>query len=369
MKVPFLDLQRQHQPMEEELRNSLLAVLADSQFIMGPNVKKIEEEMAQWLGCRHAIACASGTDALLLALMALNIGPGDEVITTPFTFFATAGCIVRCGATPVFVDIDESFNIDTTQIKNAITAKTKAIIPVHLYGRSCDMTAINQAIADTEIQVIEDCAQAIGAQWQGQKVGAIGAMGCISFFPSKNLGGIGDGGMVTTNNDDTAEFLRTLRVHGAKPKYFHRFVGINSRLDEFQAAAIRVKLPWLNGWNTRRREIAAQYDEGFKNLPVTTPIVAADLSSNIYHQYVLLTERRDELLDHLQKNGVAAGVYYPISLHLQECFSNLGYKKGDMPVAERYQETIFSLPIFPEMTTTEINYVIATVQSFFDNNR
>lgn len=363
MTVPFIDLSRQHAALEPDLSRALAAAVAGGHYILGPNVKELETEVAAYLGCRHAIGCASGSDALLLALLALDLKPGDEVVTTPFSFFATAGCIARAGARIVFADIDDSFNLDPERFAAAVTPRTRAVIPVHLYGRAADMDAIHRIADPNGIAVIEDCAQSIGAAWRGRKLGSLGKAGCISFFPTKNLGGLGDGGMVVTNDDALAGTVRLLRVHGAKPKYYHRLVGMNSRLDELQAAALRVKLPRLDGWNARRRQIAARYDAAFAALPLqVAPAVPAE--ENIYHQYPLLTDRRDDLLAHLKARGIEAGVYYPLGLHLQECFRELGHAAGDMPRTEAAQARVLSIPIFPEMTDAEIDETVGAVRAF-----
>lgn len=363
MAVPFIDLKRQYATIQADLDRAILAAVADTHYIMGPNVRLLEEELAAYLGVPHAIGCASGSDALLLALLALDLKPGDEVITTPFTFFATAGCIVRAGAKPVFADIDASFNIDPAAVEAAITPRTRAIIPVHLYGRAADMGRLTAIARTRGLALVEDCAQAIGAAWDGKKLGSFGAAGCISFFPTKNLGALGDGGMVVTGDAKFADTLRLLRVHGAKPKYYHKLVGMNSRLDELQAAALRVKLTRLDGWNARRIELAALYDGKLAGLPVERPAPprAGDF---IYHQYTILCDRRDDLLAHLKGRGIEAGVYYPLSLHLQECFADLGYRRGDMPRSEAAERRALSLPLFPEMTPAEMDEVAGAVRDF-----
>ncbi len=363
MAVPFLDLKRQYASLKPELDAALLSAAASTHYIMGPNVAALEREVASYLGARHAIGCASGSDALLLALLALDLKPGDEVITTPFSFFATVGCIVRAGAKPVFADIDATWNLDPEKVAAAITPRTRAIIPVHLYGRAADMGRLLDLAAPRGIAIVEDGAQSIGAEWGGRKLGAFGFAGCISFFPTKNLGALGDAGMIVTNDDRAAETMRLLRLHGAKPKYYHRLVGMNSRLDELQAACLRVKLPRLDGWNRRRVEIGARYDALLAGLPVTRPAPPKG-GDFIYHQYTIATDRRDDLLAHLKGRGIEAGVYYPLSLHLQECFRELGHRPGDFPVSERAQATVLSLPIFPEMTDAEIAEVAEGVRSF-----
>lgn len=365
MRVPFLDLSRHHAPILTEMETAMQDVLRSGHFIMGPNVKSFESEISQSLGVKHAIGCGSGTDALLLSLMAMKIGPGDEVITTPFTFFATVGCIVRVGARPVFVDIDSTYNLDLEKLKEAITPLTRAIIPVHLYGRMCDMERLQQVIGNRPISVIEDCAQSIGARQNGKSSGAWGDTGCISFFPTKNLGAIGDGGMIITDRDDLADDLRMLRVHGAKPKYFHRFVGLNSRLDELHAAVLRIKQRHLATWNEARFRIATLYDQALKGLDLVLP-AAAPTGMNIYHQYPILAPRRDELHSFLKSAEIEAGIYYPLGLHLQECFASLGYQRGDMPFTEYCESRILSLPIFPEMTEEEVEFVAGTIRRFYE---
>ena len=348
MKVPFLDLKKQLEPIEKEIISKVEEVIRSGKFIMGDEVKFFEEEISEYLGVKHAIACASGTDALLLSLMSAGVGFGDEVITTPFTFFATAGAISRLGAKPVFVDIDEkTFNIDVSKIEEKITSRTKAIIPVHIFGQSCEMDELMAIAERNKLFIIEDSCQAIGSEYKGKKVGTIGNTGCFSFFPTKNLGGYGDGGIVVTNDDDLASYLRKARLHGSSKKYHHDFVGINSRLDALQAAVLRIKLKYLDEWNSGRIKVASEYSSALKDLFVV-PFVASDVK-HIFHQYALLSDNRDEVLAKLKENNVAAGVYYPVPLHLQECFKELGYVKGDFPVCEKVCSEIFSLPIYPEV--------------------
>ncbi|MFP4524525.1 MAG: DegT/DnrJ/EryC1/StrS family aminotransferase [Candidatus Woesearchaeota archaeon] len=350
-RIPFLDLQAQLKPIREKVLSAMTRVMDSGRYVMGPEVELFEEEVASYLGVKHAIGVASGSDALLLSLMALDVGPGDEVITSPFTFFATAGSIVRLGATPVFVDIDEqTYNLDPELVEKAITSKTKAIMPVHIFGQPCDMSRITAVAERHGLKVVEDACQAIGAEWKGKKAGTIGDLGCFSFFPTKNLGGMGDGGLVVTNNDAYAGYLRKARLHGAEKKYHHQFVGINSRLDALQAAVLRVKLKYLDGWNDGRKKVAEAYDEAFKGRFVTPVVV--DGARHVYHQYALLakdTSEREEVMARLKEAGVASGIYYPVPLHLQECFSELGYEKGSLPVAEDVSTRVFSLPIYPEV--------------------
>ncbi len=347
--IPFIDLKRLHEPIKNELMLAIKRVVDSGNFILGPEVASFEKEIARYLGVKHAIGVASGSDALLLSLMALGIKEGDEVITTPFTFFATAGAIMRLGATPVFVDVDErTFNINPSLIESAITSKTKAILPVHIFGQPSNMSEIMMIAKKHDLFVVEDACQAIGAEWKGRKVGSIGDLGCFSFFPTKNLGGFGDGGLVVTNNDEFADYLRKARVHGAKKKYEHQFIGINSRLDALQAAVLRVKLKYLNYWNAERIKIAQEFNDLLRERFITPFVLKG--AKHVYHQYALLVkEGRDEVLVSLRKKGVMAGVYYPKPLHLQESFLSLGYKKGDLPVAEEISKKILSIPLYPEV--------------------
>lgn len=362
MQVPLLDLKRQYRSIKNELDQAVLSVLADTKFIMGPEVKSFEEKIAEYCGSKFAIGVASGTDALLLALKACGVESGDEVITTPFSFFATAGVITRLGATPVFVDIDpDSYNIAPDLIEKKITSKTKAIVPVHLYGQCADMDPINQIAKKHDLKVVEDAAQAIGAKYKGKKAGTLGDFGCFSFFPSKNLGAAGDGGMVVTDNPEMADLVRILRVHGAKPKYYHSIVGYNSRLDTLQAAILSVKLRYLDGWTAKRREHVSAYNSAFKGLNLITP-KEEDFNYHIYHQYTIAVKNREKLSAVLKENQIGHEVYYPVPLHLQKCYQSLGYKEGDLPVAERKAREVISLPIYPELTVEEQNFVIENVK-------
>jgi dTDP-4-amino-4,6-dideoxygalactose transaminase len=364
--IPFIDLSCQHRPIAAELATAFAEVLRGAQYILGPALVRFEEEMARLHGVRHAIGCASGTDALLLGLLGAGVRPGDEVITTPFTFVATAEVIEHAGARPVFVDIDEAtFNLDPALIEAAITERTRAIIPVHLYGLSCDMTAIGKIAARNKLKVIEDCAQATGSRWQGNYVGAIGDAGAFSFFPTKNLGAIGDGGMVLTDNDTLAEKVRMLRGHGAKVRDHYELLGYNSRLDSLQAAVLSLKLPLLEGWNRQRRANAARYRELLGGVAeIALPVETAG-AGHTYNQFSILTARRDELRAHLQERGVPTMVYYPRALHQQPVFAGLGYATGDFPVTERIQEEVLSLPIFPGLTDEQIETVAGAVKEFF----
>ncbi|OQX71883.1 MAG: transcriptional regulator [Candidatus Cloacimonas sp. 4484_275] len=315
---------------------------------------------------KHAIGCASGTDALVLALKALEIGKDDEVITTPFTFFATAGSIHRVGAKPVFVDIKaDTFNIDPEKIEAAITEKTKAIMPVHLFGQPAEMDKIMEIARKHGLKVIEDNAQGIGARFEGKVAGTIGDIGTLSFFPSKNLGAMGDGGMCLTNNDELAAKLRQLRVHGENPKYFHKWVGLNSRLDTLQAAVLLQKLPHLENWSEARRKNAEYYYEKMKNIPAIQLPVIHKKAKTIYNQFTLIVENRDGLLSYLKENEIGCAIYYPKPLHIQECFSYLNYKEGDLPVAERLAKKVISIPIFSELTTEQQDYVISKIEEFY----
>ena len=368
MKVPMLDLQAQYEPLMPEIRKALDRVFAEHQYIMGPQVKEFEEKMAHYLGIKNAIGCASGTDALVLAIKALGIGEGDEVITTPFSFFATASSIWRNNATPVFVDINpRTFNLDPANLEKAITEKTRAILPVHLFGQCADMDSIMAIARKYNLYVIEDNAQGIGYTWNGKMSCSFGDIGTLSFFPSKNLGAMGDAGMCLTNNDDYAAKLRQLRVHGENPKYYHQWVGLNSRLDTLQAAVLSVKLDYLDSWSKGRRANAAFYNERLQNVPgIRLPYIDPKAVS-IYNQYTLICEKREELMAYLKEKGIGCAIYYPLPLHLQKCFSSLGYKKGDMPVAEEMAGKVLSLPIYPELTEEQKEYIGKTITDFYGN--
>jgi dTDP-4-amino-4,6-dideoxygalactose transaminase len=365
MKVPLLDLKAQYATMRDEMLAAVTAVLDSQQFINGPAVKDLEAQIAAYSGCRRAVGMSSGTDALLCALMTLGIGPGDEVITTPYSFFATAGCIARTGARPVFVDIDPAtFNVDAGLIKAAVTDKTRAIMPVHLFGQMADMDRV-MAVADQRgLFVIEDAAQAIGATWRGRSAGSIGTVGCFSFFPSKNLGGLGDGGMIVTQNLELADKLEVFRNHGSKPKYYHHHLGGNFRLDTTQAAGLLVKLRHLEGWSAKRRQNAALYDGHFADLAAVRRPTIHPGAISIYNQYVIRVERRDALQAFLKEKGVGTEVYYPVSLHEQECFKSLGYRRGAFPASEEAARTSLALPVYPELTEEQVAYVVAQVREF-----
>ena len=363
MKVPLLDLKAQYATIKDDVLTAVAEVLDSQVCIGGPKVAELEQKVAAISDCKFAVGVSSGTDALLASLMALNIGPGDEVITTSFTFFATAGSISRTGALPVFVDIDpRTYNLDPSKIEAAITSRTKAIIPVHLYGQMCDMDPIMEVAAKHNLYVIEDAAQAISATYKGRKAGSIGTVGCFSFFPSKNLGGAGDGGMIVTNDPALHERLVAMRSHGSKPKYYHKFVGGNFRLDPLQAAVLLVKLPYLDAWSQARRDNAKYYDSHFSTPNITTPYVDPDCIS-IYNQYVIRVPRRNELMTHLKQNDIGCEVYYPLPLHLQECFQSLGYRTGSLPEAERAALEVVAIPIYPELDSAQRDQVIATVLS------
>ena len=369
MKVPLLDLRAQYETLREEMQAAVWRVLESQQFILGSEVEEFEREVAGYAEVRHAIGCANGSDALLLALMALGVGADDEVITTPYSFFATASSIARLGARPVFVDINpQTYNLDASKIEAAITERTRAIMPVHLYGQCAEMSAMLEIGERHKLDVIEDAAQAIGADDGSRRAGGIGAIGCFSFYPSKNLGGAGDGGMLTTNDDELAQRLRLLRAHGGERRYYHRVIGINSRLDALQAAILRVKLPRLDGWSNARAEKAASYQRLFEDAglleEIATPFVQSG-RRHIYHQYVIRAERRDQLFAHLKEHGVGTDIYYPVPLHMQECFGYLGYAAGDFPEAERAARETLALPVYPELTAEQQQYVVDVIRSFY----
>lgn len=391
MKVPLLDLKPQYKSLKKELDEALIRIAESQYFILGPEVEKMEKSLCEFLKCDYAIGVSSGTDALLVALMAIDIKPGDEVIVPAYSFFATAGVVPRLNAVPVFADIDPvTFNIDPDDIESRITKKTKAIIPVHLYGQSCDMDAVMSIAKKHNLKVIEDAAQAVSTQYKdGKFAGTIGDIGCFSFFPSKNLGCFGDGGLVVTNNKTLAEKLTILRVHGGYPKYYHKVIGGNFRLDALQAAIISVKQPHLNSWSAGRKKNAELYNRLFieaglaeetghtifdhKNKVLLPKAVyksginnrvPVNLNYHIYNQYIIRVEKRDELRDYLTKNEISTEIYYPFPFHLQECFNNLGYKKGDFPLAEEAANTSLALPIYPELADEQINYVVQKIKEF-----
>ena len=365
MQVPLLDLKAQYAAIRDEVARAIDKVCESQSFALGPAVAEFEENVAAYCGSEFAIGVSSGTDALLISLMALGVEPGDEVITTPFTFFATAGSVMRVGAKPVFVDVDpDSFNIDPSAIEEKITEKTKAIIPVHLFGQIADMNAVTEIARRHRLAVIEDAAQAIGASNGGTTAGNFGDCGCFSFYPTKNLGCFGDGGLVTTNCEDTAEKIKILRNHGQDPVYFYKVIGGNFRLDGIQGAVLNVKLKYLDSWNDKRRHNAALYDGLFADSPVKTPRIEED-NVSIYHQYTVTVPERDTLQKFLADNRIGSAVFYPKPLHLQDCFAELGYKQGDLPIAERLCSEVLSLPVYPELSPEQIEYVAGIVLKYY----
>ncbi|MDO9577618.1 MAG: DegT/DnrJ/EryC1/StrS family aminotransferase [Candidatus Cloacimonadales bacterium] len=366
MKVPLLDLNAQYAPVMDDIRSEMEKVFASHAYKLGPQVKEFEEEMQKFCEVKHAVGCASGTDALVLALLALSIGDGDEVITTPFTFFATAGTIHRVGARPVFVDVkSDTFNIDPDKIEVAITPKTKAIIAVHLFGQPAEMDKIMAIAKKHNLKVIEDNAQGIGAKFDGKTAGTIGDIGTLSFFPSKNLGAMGDGGMCLTNDAELADRLFQLREHGENPQYYHKWVGLNSRLDTIQAAVLLVKLRYLPAWSEARRKNAAYYFQNMQNIPQIKLPVVHKKAESIFNQFTLVAEKRDELLKYLRSNDIGCAIYYPLPLHQQECFSYLNYKKSDFPISEQLAESVISIPVFSEITKEQQDYVIEEIRNFY----
>lgn len=392
MNIPLIDLKAQYESLAENLDKAALGVLSSANYIMGKTVTDFEKEFADFIGVKHAISVGNGTDALVLALKSMGIGEGDEVITTPFTFFATAETISAVGATPVFVDVDkETFNIDVTKIEEKITSKTKAIMPVHIFGQSADMDEINEIAKKHNLYVIEDACQAIGGKYKGRKIGTLGDVSCFSFFPTKNLGCAGDGGMIVTDNDEIAIIARALRTHGSGEngqkaynllnnieeeiktaegandtvynplKYYNYLIGFNTRLDAIQAAILSVKLKEIDSWNSKRREIVELYNEALQNSDLVTP-VAKDYNDHVYHMYILQSENREEVLAKLKEAGIATGVYYPVPLHLQKVYKNLGYKEGDMPVSEYLSHRTFAIPVYPELTKEQIDYIISKIK-------
>lgn len=388
MNIPLIDLKAQYQSLAEELNKVTSEVLSSANYIMGENVIEFEKEFAKFVGVKHAISVGNGTDALVIALKGMNIGEGDEVITTPFTFFATAEAISAVGAVPVFVDVDkDTFNIDASKIEEKITSKTKAILPVHIFGQAADMDEINAIAKKHNLLVLEDACQAIGGKYKDKNIGTLGDVACFSFFPTKNLGCAGDGGMIVTDNDDIATIVRALRTHGSGEngqkaynllnnineevktvknaddtvynplKYYNYLIGYNSRLDAIQAAILRVKLKEIDKWNAKRREIVEIYNKELQNNSLVTP-VARDYNEHVYHMYILQSENREEVLAKLKEAGIATGVYYPVPLHLQKVYKNLGYKEGDMPVSEYLSHRTFAIPVYPELTEEQINYII-----------
>ncbi|MGA2915463.1 MAG: DegT/DnrJ/EryC1/StrS family aminotransferase [Sedimentisphaerales bacterium] len=361
MQVPLLDLKSQYAKIKKDVLKSIEEVLDSQVCIGGPKVAELEKQIAAISDCKFGVGVSSGTDAILGSLMSLDIGRGDEVITTPFTFFATAGCIVRVGAKPVFVDIDPgTYNINPSLIEKAITKKTKAIMPVHLYGQMAEMDPIMEIAKKHNLYVIEDAAQSISSTYKGRKAGSVGTCGCFSFFPSKNLGGIGDGGMIVTNDEKLAVKMKVMRDHGQRPTYYYNFVGGNFRLDPIQAAALLVKLPYLDGWSAARRRNAEYYNKKFAGTAVKTPYIHPDCVT-VYNQYVIRAPNRDKLAEHLKKNDIGCAIYYPMPLHLQKCFGNLGQKPGDFPESEKAANEVLALPVYPELTDEMKDFVVENV--------
>ena len=366
MKVPLLDLRAQYDTIRAEVDDAVRGVMESCHFIGGPEITGLESEVARYSQSAHAVACASGTDAILLALWVLGIGPGDEVICPSYTFFATAGTVANNGATPVFLDVDpKTYNIDTHLLEAAITPRTKAVVAVSLFGQCADIPAIKAVCDKHQLFLIEDAAQSIGSEWEGKRSGSMCDFGTFSFFPSKNLGGVGDGGMIVTQDAELADKVRLLCNHGAKPKYHHSVVGTNSRLDALQAAVLRVKLRHLDRWSEQRAKNAALYNRLFDGSKVGTPHHDAR-TRHIYNQYVIRVARRDELKKQLAERNIGCEVYYPVPLHLQKCFAHLGYKTGSMPVSEAAANETLALPIYPELTEEQIRYVAQTVREFAD---
>jgi dTDP-4-amino-4,6-dideoxygalactose transaminase len=364
MKVPLLDLAAQFESVAPELRAAVERALSSQEYILGPEVTALEAELASYCGAAHAIGVSNGSDALVATLLSLGIGAGDEVIVPSFTFFATAGAVARVGARPVFVDIDAAtFNIDADAVASAVTADTTAIIPVHLYGQCAEMDRLLAVARRHSLAVIEDAAQAIGAKDRGRSACSLGTAGTLSFYPTKNLSGIGEGGMILTNDAQLADRLRQLRNHGQSERYFHHYIGGNFRLDGLQAAALRVKLRRLPGWTAARQEHAARYDAAFRETPVTPPAVRAGCE-HVYHQYTIRSERRNALREHLTSAGIGTGLYYPLPLHLQPCFAYCGYREGQLPASEEAARQVLCLPVFPEMTPEQQDFVIERILAF-----
>ena len=367
--VPLLDLQAQYRAIREELRAAIDRVAESQHFILGPEVEGLEREVAAYSRCEFGVGVSSGSDALLVALMAINLKPGDEVVTTPYTFFATAGAVARLGGKPVFVDIDpETYNLDPAATEAAVTERTRAIIPVHLYGQMADMSPLMEVAGRHQLHVIEDAAQAIGAEREGRRAGSVGHFGCFSFFPSKNLGGFGDGGLVTANDPELADRLKLLRNHGYRPKYYNKVVGGNFRLDAIQAAVLRVKLKYLDEWTAARQRNAARYralfrEAGVEERGVVLPTEAPNVR-HIYNQFVIRSSRRDELMKFLKGRQIGTEIYYPVPMHTQECFAYLGHRQGDFPESERAAAETLALPIYPELTEEMLGAVVDAVAEF-----
>lgn len=392
MNIPLIDLKAQYESLADELKEATLGILTSANYIMGKTVIDFEKAFAEYVGVKHAISVGNGTDGLVIALKAMGIGEGDEVITTPFTFFATAEAISAVGGTPVFVDVyKDTFNIDVTKIEEKITSKTKAIMPVHIFGQCAEMDEINEIAKKHNLLVIEDACQAIGGKYKGRNVGSLGDAAVFSFFPTKNLGCAGDGGMIVTDNDDIAIIAKALKAHGSGEngqkaynllnnieeevqkaegandtvynplKYYNYLIGYNSRLDAIQAAILNVKIKEIDNWNAKRREVAEIYNEALKDTDLVTP-VTRDYVEPVYHMYVLQSENREEVLEKLKESGIATGVYYPVPLHLQKCYKNLGYKEGDMPVSEYLSHRTFAIPVYPELTKEQVDYIVSKIK-------
>jgi dTDP-4-amino-4,6-dideoxygalactose transaminase len=371
--IPLCDLAAQMKPIQREIEESVLRVLSSGQVINGPEVDALEREVAEYCRASFGVGCSSGSDALLLALAALDVGPGDEVIIPPFTFFATVGAVVRAGAVPIFADIDpKTYNIDPDQIEAKITSKTKAIIPVHLYGQCAEMEPIERIAAKHNVVIIEDSAQAIGAEYRGRRTGQLGAMSCLSFYPSKNLGTYGDAGLVTTSDPELAKKLKALRNHGSEVKYFHKYLGWNGRIDALHAAILRVKLPYLESWVAGRQAAAKRYDELIQSRKldglVQRPTALAD-RRHVFNQYVLRVAngRRDALVQHFKQQQIGCEIYYPLPLHLQECLAHLGYREGDYPISEDASKSVIALPMFPEITQQQQERVVEAMAACLVN--
>jgi dTDP-4-amino-4,6-dideoxygalactose transaminase len=373
--VPLLALDRQYAVLRDDIQAAIARVCDSGRFVLGPDVTELEAELAKALDVPHAISCASGSDALLLALMALGVGPDDEVVLPSYTFFATASAVTRLGATPIFADIDPvTYLVDPADVRRKVSRRCRAIVPVHLFGRTADMDALLSIAAEAGVPLVEDAAQSILSTWHGRCTGALGDIGCFSFYPTKNLGGAGDGGFLTTTRDDLAAALRLLRVHGMEPRYYHDLIGINSRLDSIQAAILRVKLPHLDAWTTQRQENAARYGELFAAYDLAGQVtVPTDepRGRHVWNQYVIRVAdgRRDELRKHLAGCHVGTEIYYPVPLHLQKCFAHLGWHKGDLPATEQAAEETLALPIFPELRADEQRTVVARIAEFFGAGR
>lgn len=366
-QIPLLDLRAQHAALRDEVVAALLRVVDSQKFILGEEVEKLEQEIAAYCGVAHAVGCASGSDGLSLALMALDIQPGDEVLTIPFTFFSTVGEISLLGAKPVFVDIEAAtFNMDMNRVEDALRAhpRIRAVIPVHLFGGCADLDALRSLADPRAIPIIEDAAQSIGSEYKNSRAGSVGAMGCFSFYPTKNLGGYGDGGMLTTNNETLADRLKALRIHGRTGKYIHQWIGVNSRLDALQAAVLRVKLCHLDSWTARRQENAALYRRLLAGLPLSTPEPTPYQTRHVYNQFVIRCAARDRLQAHLKERGIGTEVYYPLSLHQQTCFASLGYHVGDFPVSEKAASEVLALPVNPEVSAADVERICDSIRSF-----